>query len=89
MQGVMARWGAWKAQFDANIVDMGDALQAHGWVLSGGVVTDGAYIESKEVIGGYSLVTADSQEALLAVVRACPITNVPGSKIEIRPVAGF
>ena len=58
MQAMMAAWGAWKAQFKDQVIELGDGLKPGGRVLNGGVVTDGAFIESKEVVGGYSIVSA-------------------------------
>lgn len=47
-------------------------------------VTDGPYIETKEVIGGYWLVEAPSKEEVLKWVQRCPAD--PGDVIEIRQV---
>ena len=47
-------------------------------------VTDGPFIETKEVIGGYWLVEADSKEEVLKWVQRCPAD--PGDVIEIRQV---
>lgn len=89
MQAMMSTWAAWKAQFKDQVVDMGDGLKPGGRQLASGLVTDGAFIESKEVIGGYSIVAAASYEEALTVARACPITHMPGARIEIRELAGL
>ena len=47
-------------------------------------VTDGPFIETKEVIGGYWLVEAPSKEEVLKWVQRCPAD--PGDVIEIRQV---
>jgi len=47
-------------------------------------VTDGPFIETKEVIGGYWLVEAESKEEVLKWVQRCPAD--PGDVIEIRQV---
>ncbi len=89
IEAMMAQWEVWKSKFGDAIVDMGDGLLPVGATLSGGVVTDGAWIESKEVIAGYSILdTVDLDEAI-AVSRECPISFLPGSRIEIRPLAGY
>lgn len=49
-------------------------------------VTDGPFIESKEVLGGYWLVEADSKEKVLQWVRKCPADD--GDVIEIRQIFG-
>jgi hypothetical protein len=49
-------------------------------------VTDGPYIETKEVLGGYWLVEADSKEELVKWAERCPAAE--GDVIEIRQVFG-
>lgn len=89
MQAMMSAWGAWKEQFKANVTELGDGLKPGGRQLTGGVVTDGAFIESKEVIGGYSIIAASDYDDALRVARACPILHMPGARIEIRELAGL
>ncbi len=89
IEAMMAPWVAWKAKFAAQVIDMGDGLLPMGATLSGGVVTDGAWIESKEVIAGYSILNTVDLDEAIAVSRECPISFLPGSRIEIRPLAGY
>ncbi len=48
------------------------------------VVTDGPFIEAKEVLGGYWMVEADSKEEVLKWAQRCPAD--PGDVIEIRQI---
>lgn len=48
------------------------------------VVTDGPFIESKEVLGGYWMVEADSKEELVKWAQRCPAEE--GDIIEIRQI---
>ena len=48
------------------------------------MVTDGPFIESKEVLGGYWLVEANSKEEILKWAQRCPAEE--GDVIEIRQV---
>ena len=89
MQAMLAQWGEWKSKFKSEIIDMGDGLKSSGKTLASGVVTDGPYVESKEVVGGFSIVSASSYEHALEVARSCPIAYIPGAKIEIREMAGL
>jgi hypothetical protein len=89
MQQMFAQWDTWKKKFQANVVDVGDGLKPGGRVLKGGAVTDGPFVESKEVMGGYSIVQAGSYDEAATVARECPITYIPGATIEIREMAGF
>ena len=89
MQAMMAAWGSWKAKFKDNVVEMGDGLKPGGRQLTAGVVTDGAFIEAKEVVGGYSIIAAAGYDEALAVARECPIVHMPGYRIEVRELAGL
>src|SRR6266850_2086342 len=59
-------------------------LKPGGKVLATGSVTDGPFAEAKEIVGGFSIISADSYERAVAVAKECPIVHMPGSKIEIR-----
>jgi hypothetical protein len=48
------------------------------------IVTDGPFIEAKEVLGGYWMVEADSKEEVLKWTERCPAD--PGDVIEIRQI---
>ena len=47
-------------------------------------VTDGPFIETKEVLGGYWMVEANSKEELVKWAQRCPAD--PGDVIEIRQI---
>jgi hypothetical protein len=48
-------------------------------------VTDGPYVEAKEIIVSFAVIQAADYDAALAIARACP----PGHTIEIRELAGY
>jgi hypothetical protein len=56
--------------------------------FSGGkaTVTDGPFIETKEVLGGYWLVEAKSKDELVRLMQNCPAEE--GDTIEIRQIFG-
>jgi hypothetical protein len=88
MQEMYAAFNTWKEKYAANIVDMGGKLLPGGKVLTGKGVTDGPFVEVKEVVGGFMIVSAESYEAAVAVTRECPgILMMPGSSVEIRELA--
>jgi len=90
MQQVMQKWGAWigEAMQKGWMVDPGDALTPEGRVLRGKVVKDGPFVESKEIVGGYSIVKADSIDAAAELAKGCP-GLLTGGKVEVRPLAGL
>ena len=47
-------------------------------------VTDGPFVESKEVVGGFWMIQAKSKEEAIEWVKRCPAAE--GDVIEIRPV---
>ncbi len=53
---------------------------------NGRTVVDGPFAESKEAIGGYFMVQADTLEEAVAIARECP-GLAHGIKVEVRPVA--
>ena len=89
MQAQMQKWGVWFTQLGDKLVDGGDALLPTGKVLSGnGTVTDGPFIEAKELVGGFSILQADSLDAAIELARGCPISE-HGGTIEVREMAGY
>lgn len=85
MQEMYAKFHAWREQFRANIVDMGGKLGAGSLVTSSGV-SDGPFVEAKEVVGGYMIIEAESLEKAIEVARGCPGVVMPGSSVEVREI---
>lgn len=90
IQQMMTAWMGWIEKFRASgqMTDPGDGLQPAGRVVRAGGVTDGPFVEAKEVLGGYSIVTADSLDAAAAVARECPVLFAGGA-VEVREFAGW
>jgi hypothetical protein len=88
MQDMFAVFNAWKEKFKANILDMGAKLKPEVKLLTSEGLIDGPFIESKEIVGGYMVVTAESFEEVLAIAKEGPGMVAPGSQIEIREMVG-
>jgi hypothetical protein len=88
MQEMYAAFNTWKEKFKANIVDMGGKLKSGGKIVTTTGVTDGPFVEAKEIVGGYMVVVAESYDRALEIVRECPGAVRPGSSVEIREMAG-
>ena len=90
MQEMYAAWNAWKEKFKANILDMGGKLKPGGKSLTTAGVTDGPFVEAKEIVGGYMIVTADSYEGALEVAKGMMGMGMmmPWARIEIREITG-
>jgi hypothetical protein len=85
MEEMYARFNAWRERFRENLVDMGGRLGA-GKLVTGEGATDGPFVETKEVIGGYMIVSAENLEEAIEVARACPGLVSPGSGVEVREI---
>jgi hypothetical protein len=90
MQRQMEKWGAWigQAMQQGWMLDPGDALQREGKVVGPKVVTDGPFVEAKEVVGGFSIVQADSMDAAAKLAKGCPGLQTGGT-VEVRQLAGY
>jgi hypothetical protein len=89
IQKILAAWGAWIDKFAKKglVTDPGDGLQETGRVVRTTGVTDGPFVEAKEILGGYSIISADSYDAAVAVAKECPA--VFHGTVEVRELAGF
>lgn len=81
-------WTDWVNQLQAknNLVATGQRLHVHGKVVKPkGVVTDGPFIESKESVGGYTIIKAASYEEAAELSKTCPIL-AGGGNVEVREI---
>ena len=82
MQEMYAKFGAWQEKFKDNIVDMGGKLGA-GKLITAGAASDRPFIEVKELVGGYMIVSAETLDGASDVARECPGLVSPGSGVEV------
>ena len=77
----MQKWGDWiKGLAAAGKFKGGEPLGKEAKVVKGTkkVVTDGPYAESKEMIGGYLIVTAENIDEAAELAKGCPIYELNG-----------
>jgi hypothetical protein len=55
--------------------------------IRGDVVTDGPFVDAKEVIAGFAIIEASDLDAALKIARSNPATQ-QGGGVEVRPVEG-
>jgi hypothetical protein len=53
--------------------------------IHGDVITDGPFLETKEVIAGFCIIEAEDLDAALAIAKTNPICH-QGGGVEVRPV---
>ncbi len=88
MQALTKKWQDWVADIAAQgrVVSHGPRLAIEGKVLkSGGVITDGPFVEIRERLGGFMIVKADSIEDAVTLAHGCPAIDANGS-VEVRPL---
>jgi hypothetical protein len=91
MQQMMQQWTTWigEGMQKGWMLNPGDALTEEGRVVNAKkVVTDGPFVESKEIVGGYSIVQAATIDAAAELAKGCP-GLLTGGKVEVRPLAGM
>ncbi|WP_255501883.1 YciI family protein [Olivibacter sp. SDN3] len=82
------KWGDWVGGIAAQgkVVSTGPRLEPTGKVLKkSGVVTDGPFVEVREILGGFLRIKADSLDEATTLAHGCPAIDQGGS-VEIRPV---
>lgn len=85
MEQMYAKFHAWKDKFARNIVDLGGRLGG-GKIVTAESAADGPFVEAKELIGGFMIITADSIAEAIEVARECPGVVMPGSSVEVREI---
>lgn len=91
MQSSMKLWNDWIGEGFAKgwLLDAGDALLPDGRVVDANrVVSDGPFVEAKEIVGGYGVVKAGSYEDAINYAKTCP-NIIEGGSVEIRQMAGL
>lgn len=88
-QRIMEEAMAWFEGLEAKgMMKDGSPLDGTGHVVSAdsrGVVSDGPFVETKEAVGGYLMLEAESIEEVIAAARTSPVLK-HGMVAEIRPV---
>jgi len=89
MQKSMQTWMAWMQQLadKGHIKNPGHPLERTGKLVKGKqrTITDGPYAESKDIIGGYTLIEAKDLGEAVELSKGCPILE-GGGVVEVRPV---
>jgi hypothetical protein len=89
MEQIMGEWMSWIRDIRAKgCYHGGDPLDESGKVLrgqKGSTITDGPFVESKEIVAGYLIVSAPSLDEAAALAKGCPIYQGGGS-VEVRRI---
>ncbi len=82
MQEMYAQFSAWQTKFAHNLTDMGGRLGV-GKLVTPDPAPDGPFVEVKELVGGYMIVSADNLDEAIVVARGCPGLVAPGSGVNV------
>jgi hypothetical protein len=89
MQQTMQKWMVWMKELGekGHMKDPGHPLERSGKLVKGKqkTITDGPYAESKDVVGGYTLIEAKDLTQAVELSKGCPILEAGGS-VEVRPI---
>jgi hypothetical protein len=88
MKELAKKWQDWVGGIVAQgkMGSNGFRLSLEGKVLkAGGVVTDGPFVEIREMLGSFIVVKADDLEEAVTLAHGCPAIDENGS-VEVRPL---
>jgi hypothetical protein len=91
LQENMDKWRSWIGELaKKDVYKGGEPLNPEGRQLAAGkqTVTDGPFGETKDVVGGYLIVTAANLDAATELARGCPILQNNGS-VEVREIGSM
>jgi hypothetical protein len=82
MQAMYEQFNAWREKFRDNLIDLGGRL-GQGKLALPDPAPDGPFVEVKELVGGYMVVSATNLDEAIQVARECPGLMRPGSGVEV------
>jgi hypothetical protein len=89
-QRSLQTWLAWIQQLETagHLKERGHPLDRNGRVVRGKdkPVTDGPYVEAKDIVLGFIVISAADPDEAVRLASGCPIVEGGGS-VEVRPVA--
>ena len=86
-QRSLETWMAWIRELEAggHLKHRGQPLERSGKVVSAATVTDGPYVEAKDIVLGFIVVEARDLAEAVRLAERCPIA-IGGGSVEVRPV---
>ena len=90
MQAGYAKWVAWMSKYSKEILEAppprsGPKPNGAAAVCRGGAVTDGPYIEGKEIVGGWSFIETPTLASAIEIAKEVPMFK----SVEIREITTF
>ena len=90
MQAGYMQWKSWMSKYAKEILEQPPARSGPkpggaAAVCRGGAVTDGPYVEGKEVVGGWSFIETESMAKAIEIAKEVPMFP----SVEIREITQF
>ena len=89
IQSQMSEWNTWMAGIakEGKLIS-GQPLAMGGKHVNGPArkLTDGPFIEGKDIVGGYLLVKADHLDEAVEISKGCPILKSEDGSVEVREI---
>ncbi len=88
-ESILSRYYEWMDSLESDGVYRGShALRDGGRILQSdaGEVTDGPFVETKEIVGGFVLIEAADFDDATRIARGCPALEI-GDAVEVRQVS--
>lgn len=88
-QAHMQRWMEWMGNLGKEGKFVGaQPLNKAGKTVTGSkkVVSDGPFMEGKEIVGGYLICKADTIEAAIEISKGCPLLEFDDGIVEVREI---
>lgn len=87
LQQHMQKWVLWMS----GLAEQGKFVSAQPLAKTGKqingdkkIVTDGPFIEGKEMVGGYLICKADTYDGAIEIAKGCPILEFEDGNVEVR-----
>lgn len=85
----LVKWRAWMKEMTdkGQLKSYGQPLDDGGKVVAGRkkIITDGPFAETKDIIGGFSIIVAKDLDAAVQIASGCPMLERDG-RVEVRPI---
>ncbi len=88
-QAHMAKWMQWMGDLGKEGKFVGaQPLTATGKTVTGSkkVVTDGPFMEGKEMVGGYLICKSENYDEAVEISKGCPILEFDDGIVEVREI---
>ena len=85
----MQKWMLWMRDLaDKDLLLGAQPLDTTGKQITGNkkVITDGPFMEGKEMVGGYLMCKANSYDEALEIAKGCPILEFDDGNVEVRQI---